>query len=42
MIAIMTEKLNRLTHEVERVVTAPYVPSLQVTRDIPGIESSES
>lgn len=28
---MMAEELSRLTREVERVVTAPYVPSLQVT-----------
>jgi hypothetical protein len=27
---MMAEELARLTSEVERVVTAPYVPSLQV------------
>lgn len=34
---MMAEELNRLTREVERVVTAPYVPALQVTRaSVPG------
>lgn len=28
----MAEALTRLVREVERVVTAPYVPSLQVGR----------
>jgi hypothetical protein len=31
-IEMMVEELTRLTSEVERVVTAPYVPSLQVNR----------
>jgi hypothetical protein len=34
----MAEELSRLTREIERVVTVPYVPSLQVTRNIPGAE----
>lgn len=28
---MMAEEITGLTREVERVVTAPYVPSLQVT-----------
>lgn len=32
----MAEALTRLVREVERVVTAPYVPSLQVGRTASG------